>query len=387
MLPPTNFDRVAGAISSRAAELFRAHVRVTDERGTVVASSRPTDDEGDGTATGDEDAAIRVPLRLQTRVGEVVVLPRQDDERIPPRLAQALVDLVVGEVEMADRLPNQSELKHRFIYELLHGEGGDHGAVLRDARLLGMDLSPPRAVILIDTADYISGGQPGAPDDPSRRAQTVIRSVVGFFHLPSDTICAWNGDAEIAVLKASDTKNLETWVDRDGDPDPPGASWANLAALKRAGRALLSRLRHDTGSDIAIGIGRYHPGIGGLARSYSDARAALTLGRRFHGQNRVHCLDGLGIAAFVGLSDENTKVGLARHLLGPLDHEPDLLQTLEEYFYEDCCPSATANKLSIHRNTLGNRFDKVQTLTGLDPRRFDDAVQVRLALVLRSLAT
>jgi carbohydrate diacid regulator len=385
-MPSTSFDRVACAISSRAAEVFQAHVRVMDERGEVIAHSSSLDDDDNRGEDGGEETTIRVPLRLQSRVGEVVIIPCHDDERIPPRLAQALIDLVVGEVAMADRLPNQSELKHRFIYDLLHGEGGDHGAVLRDARLLGMDLSPPRAVILIDAAEYVSVGQGAAPDDPSRRAQQIIRSVVRFFHLPNDTICAWNGDTEIAVLKASDTKNLETWVDRDGDPEPPGASWANLAALKRAGRALLARLRHDTDTDIAIGIGRYHPGIGGLARSYSDARAALTLGRRFHGQNRVHCLDGLGIAAFVGLSDENTKVGLARHLLGPLDHEPDLLQTLEAYFDEDCSQSATANKLSIHRNTLGYRFDKVQTLTGLDPRRFDDAVQVRLALVLRSLA-
>jgi len=385
MQSQTSFDRAAGAISSRAAELFQAHVRVTDERGLVVASSQPLD-QGEPAATTNEDSAIRVPLRLQSRVGEVVVLPGQNDERIPPRLAQALVDLVVGEVTMADRLPDQSELKHRFIYELLNGAGGDHQAILRDARLLGMDLSPPRAVILIDAFDYVAAGQHAVPDDASRRARQVIRSVVGFFHLPSDTICAWNGHGEIAVLKASDTKNLESWVDRDGDPDPPGASWANLAALKRAGRGLLARLRSDTGTDIAIGIGRYHPGIGGLPRSYGDARAALTLGRRFHGHNRVHCLDGLGIAAFVGLSDEATKLGLARHLLGPLDHEADLLRTLEAYFAEDCCPSATATKLSIHRNTLGYRLDKVQTLTGLDPRRFDDAVQVRLALVLRSLA-
>ena len=386
MLPPTNFDRVACAVSSRAAELFQARVHVTDERGRVVASS-PPGNEGDLEAgAGDEETAIRVPLRLQSRVGEVVVLPHRGDERIPPRLAQALVDLVVGEVAMTDRLPDQSGLKHRFIYELLNGDAGDHVAVLRDARLLGMDLSPPRAVILIDAAGYVSGEEIESPEGTSRRVQQIIRSIVGFFHLPNDTICAWNGDAEIAVLKASDTKNLETWVDREGDPEPPGASWTNLAALKRAGRALLCRLRHDTGSDIAIGIGRYHPGIGGLARSYSDARAALILGRRFHGQNRVHCLDGLGIPAFVGLSDENTKVGLARHLLGPLDHEPDLLRTLEAYFDEDCCPSATATKLSIHRNTLGYRLDKVQTLTGLNPRRFDDAVQVRLALVLRSLA-
>jgi carbohydrate diacid regulator len=158
-----------------------------------------------------------------------------------------------------------------------------------------------------------------------------------------------------------------------------------MAALKRAGAALLTRLRHDTGAAINIGIGRYHPGIRGLACSYEDARAALSLGRRFHGHNQVHCLDGLGIAAFVGVSDERTKVDLATHLLSPLDHEPELLETLDAFFAEDCCPSSTANRLSIHRNTLSYRLDKIASLTGLDPRRFDEAVQIRLALVLRSL--
>ena len=36
---------------------------------------------------------------------------------------------------------------------------------------------------------------------------------------------------------------------------------------------------------IRVGIGRYHPGIRGLARSYEDARAALALGRRFRPGN------------------------------------------------------------------------------------------------------
>lgn len=380
MVSPTDFTRVACAISARAAEVLQTDIHVTDDRGNVVAASGHRID-------GDElrpfaDGAIRVPLRFDSRNGEVLVGPRSGDEPIPPRLAQALVDLVISEVSIADRLPNQSDLKNRFIYELLRGESSDHAAVLRDARLLGMDLTPPRAVILLDATDFIDPRRPGS----DRRAQVVIRSVVGFFHLPDDTICAWNGDGEVAVLKASDTRNLHLWVDRDGDPEPAGASWANLAALKRAGRGLLTRLRQDTGSELALGIGRYHPGIDGLARSYSDARAAITLGRRFQGQDRVHCLDGLGIAALVGISDEGTKVDLARHLLGPLDHEPDLLRTLEAWFDEDCSPSATAHRLGIHRNTLGYRMDKVVTLTGLDPRHFDDAVQIRLALVLRSLA-
>jgi carbohydrate diacid regulator len=97
-------------------------------------------------------------------------------------------------------------------------------------------------------------------------------------------------------------------------------------------------------------------------------------------------LSELGVAAFVGLSDERTKIDLAQHLLSPLDHAPELLQTLGVFFEEDCCPSSTARQLMVHRNTLSYRLSKVASLTGLDPRRFDDAVQIRLALVLRHLA-
>lgn len=145
------------------------------------------------------------------------------------------------------------------------------------------------------------------------------------------------------------------------------------------------RLRADTGASISIGIGRYHPGIRGLARSYQDARVALSLGCRFHDRNQVHCLDRLGIAAFIGVADEQTKIELATYLLSPLDHEPELLATLDAFFASDLSPSSTASRLSIHRNTLSYRVDKITSLTGINPRRFDDAVQIRLALLLRKL--
>ena len=75
---------------------------------------------------------------------------------------------------------------------------------------------------------------------------------------------------------------------------------------------------------------------------------------------------------------------LAAHLLSPLDHEPELLDTLQVFFAQNCCPSETARRLVIHRNTLTYRLQKVALLTGLDPRRFDDATQIHLALLLRS---
>jgi carbohydrate diacid regulator len=259
---------------------------------------------------------------------------------------------------------------------------------MREASILGLDLAAPRAVILIEAAKYIlsPSQQSGLLHDAElrRRLHIVIGSIIGFFHLPNDTICAYIGNGEIAVLKACTTKNLVTWAGL-AQADRQSEGWANLAALKRAGEALLSHMHVEVSPSIGIAIGRYHPGLGGIARSYQDARAALSLGRCCLGDSRAYCLDGLGTAAFVGISDERTKLELAAHLLSPLDYEPDLIETLQVFFAQDCCPSTTASRLAIHRNTLTYRLQKIALLTGLDPRRFDEATQIHLALLLRSL--
>jgi len=386
------FERIAEAITERTADLLSAQVAVRDTRGTVVASS---EQHLVGMHLSDDDPALetsylRLPIHLETGSGEIVVSQPSNGESISPRLAHVLIDLVINQLAVVDRLPNQNELKNKLIHDLLHGSNADDSAILREAQVLGMDLAQPRAVILIDAADYILAGDPFGKQErmearTARRIQLIIGSVVDFFQLPNDTICAYIGDGEVAVLKASNKQSLADWVDSNDGFDAANPSWANLTALKRAGDALLCRLRRTTRADINVGIGRYHPGVKGLAGSYQDARVALSLGRRFHGQNQVHCLDSLGIAAFVGVSDEGTKVDLATYLLSPLDHEPELLKTLNAFFENHCSPSSTVERIAIHRNTLSYRLDKITSLTGLDPRHFDDAVQIRLALVLRTL--
>jgi carbohydrate diacid regulator len=386
-IEPDQFERVAETVMERTAELLGARVTVVDGSGTIVSSTNPSSEGLHMELRSEREGYVRVPLHLHNTRGEVVIEYGGAEETISPRLARVMAELIINQAAVVDRLPNKLELKNKFIHDLLHGTDSDDASVLREAQILGMDLTAPRLVMLIDASTYIFGaeGRDATEAVIRRRSQLVIGTVVDFFHLPNDTICAYIGDGEVAVLKASDSSALESWVERKGEQVPLSPSWANLTALKRAGSSLLTRLRNDTRSDVSLGIGRYHPGISGLSRSYADARAALQLGRRFQGQNRVHCLDGLGIAAFVGVSDESTKVDLASHLLSPIAHEPDLVETLEAFFANDCTPSATAGALSIHRNTLAYRLEKIALLTGLDPRSFDDAVQIRLALVLRAL--
>ena len=219
-----------------------------------------------------------------------------------------------------------------------------------------------------------------------------------FFRLPSAAICAYIGEGQVAVLKASSTQDLITWARAEGAEQSDGAggdgrdepglsrpSWANLTALKNASASLLAQLQRDTNAPASIGIGRYHPGILGLAYSYRDARAALSLGRLFQGHSRVHCLDEVKSAAFVGISDPGTKADLAKHLLSPLEREPELIETLRVFLDDNCSPSSAASRLCVHRNTLLYRLNKVRLLTGLDPHSFQDAVQIYLALLALAL--
>ena len=61
----------------------------------------------------------------------------------------------------------------------------------------------------------------------------------------------------------------------------------------------------------------------------------------------------------------------------------EMLRTIEVFFQKDLNLSDTARQLYIHRNTLVYRLDKVQRETGLDLRKFADAVTFKMLLDMR----
>ncbi len=61
----------------------------------------------------------------------------------------------------------------------------------------------------------------------------------------------------------------------------------------------------------------------------------------------------------------------------------EMLYTIEMFFKKDLNLSDTARQLYIHRNTLVYRLDKVQRQTGLDLRKFDDAVTFKILMELK----
>lgn len=60
-----------------------------------------------------------------------------------------------------------------------------------------------------------------------------------------------------------------------------------------------------------------------------------------------------------------------------------LLETLKAFFDNNLSILKTAKVIYVHRNTLLYRLRRVKEITGLDPKKFDDAVQLRIALKMR----
>ena len=57
-----------------------------------------------------------------------------------------------------------------------------------------------------------------------------------------------------------------------------------------------------------------------------------------------------------------------------------LMSTLRVFLDSDLDINVASEKLSIHRNTLTYRLDKIRRVTGLDPRHFADAASLKISL-------
>ncbi|GDY32270.1 helix-turn-helix domain-containing protein [Gandjariella thermophila] len=153
-----------------------------------------------------------------------------------------------------------------------------------------------------------------------------------------------------------------------------------LEAVRRTLALLGSRI------ELAAGVGRLHPGIGGLARTVDEAReAALSIDPTSVDVSqdpaaRVAHIDALGVGRLVrAWTRSRSARALANTLLAPLADQETLLATLDVYLEHESSVVATAAALGLHRNTVSDRIARTQRILGVDLRDPDDRLAVELA--------
>ena len=68
----------------------------------------------------------------------------------------------------------------------------------------------------------------------------------------------------------------------------------------------------------------------------------------------------------------------------PDEADEETLNIVNGFFENNLNISETARKLYLHRNTLTYRLEKIEKLTGLNVKNFEDAMTFKIALMVAS---
>ena len=151
-------------------------------------------------------------------------------------------------------------------------------------------------------------------------------------------------------------------------------------------QAVQETLMEEAVQTAEIGIGESKPTLSLLGESYQEAKRAMEVGHIFSPEETIHVFRNLLLERF--LMNVPREESMHYHQLlfnrrtAKLFNE-EMLQTIEMFFRKDLNLSDTARQLYIHRNTLVYRLDKVQRHTGLDLRKFDNAVTFKILYELK----
>lgn len=312
-------------------------------------------------------------------LGAIVLHEDPDRGRGTARLLKTLSDLVVHLVAVIGQLPEEKRLKNTFLTRLLRGEIKDKRAIPDQAAVFGIDLEEPRVVVAVGVVE-------------------AFEKLISRWRNESlpDAVRAHRLDGIQNKLLSSATQILGPELKGNGgfvedrwmvllprvDRDSVDAERERIASQMQQ---LLDALSSRLGTQLSAGVGRYYPEWEDLCRSFTDASLAANLGMRLRGGGRAYLMEELGLARFLAERGEVAKQELAERVLHVLDKEPEIMDTLGSYFRNNLSSSVTARELYIHRHTLLYRLNKVEQLTELSPRRFDDAVQLYAAMLIRKI--
>ena len=214
---------------------------------------------------------------------------------------------------------------------------------------------------------------------PSRRVsyQELKKLLESFFD--AEVILIPLMDKEWLLLGSEKMLSIDSADDRDyGDEE---SLEDTLAAI---GYGLHEMLESEWVGECHLAIHYPMMPAKSLYGAVLQLRETMMLGRTYHVGSNMHLPWNLQLEKLINLIPEPEKNRFLERVLKRLDValDAETLTTLEHFFELDCNVSETAKRLYIHRNTLLYRLDKFKQETSLDVRTFNDAVLVKIALLL-----
>lgn len=284
---------------------------------------------------------------------EYVVIVKGDSENV--YMVGKIVGYQLQELAIAykERFDKDSFIKNLLLDNLLLVD------IYNRAKKLHIAHTARRGVFLITA---VRSGK----DDIDRSDNNVLEIVRSLFAAKNkDYITAVDERSIVVIKELSDTEGYED--------------------LNKVAHVILDMLNTEAMLNVRVSYGTIINDLKEVSRSYKEAKLALEVGNIFYSDKHVVAYNNLGIGRLIyQLPVQLCRMFIDENFNGYLadDFDEETLMTIAKFFENNLNISETARQLYIHRNTLVYRLDKLQKVTGLDIRIFDDAITFKIAIMV-----
>lgn len=276
----------------------------------------------------------------------------EDRELLSTMASQAA--LAVQNARLIEALTERNVVRDLFE-ALMLGEDGELGLEARAGRL-GLDLSRPCVIATFEVTAH-------PPDFDGDRLWLGLRQdLMGGF---PGTLCTYRDHTLTALVRLSDATSVEGLAERLDEVVAHHERPPELVIS--AGLSRVCRLPAD------------------YPDAFEQARQALVMGRAVRGPGAVVPFDELGAQWHLfSVAQQQVRDVYQERLEALLAHDRErgsqLFRTVEVYLESMGNAKMAAEKLFIHRNTLRQRFDKINRVTGVDLSDTDHWFDLMMAL-------
>lgn len=155
--------------------------------------------------------------------------------------------------------------------------------------------------------------------------------------------------------------------------------------LVQIAKTIVDMINTEAMINVRVGYGTVVHELKDVSKSYKEAKMACDVGRIFYQERSIISYRLLGTGRLIYQLPLNLCRMYIHEIFGetiPGELDKETLVTIDKFFENNLNVSETSRQLFIHRNTLVYRIEKLQKATGLDIRVFEDALTLKIALMV-----
>ena len=159
----------------------------------------------------------------------------------------------------------------------------------------------------------------------------------------------------------------------------------SIEELEQTARVIIDMINAEAMVNVRVAFGGCVKELKDVSKSYKEAKMAAEVGQIFYPEKKVIAYQQLGIGRLIYQLPINLCKMFIDEIFGgefPEELDEETLMTVDKFFENNLNVSETARHLFVHRNTLVYRMEKLQKATGLDIRVFEDALTLKIALMV-----